>query len=860
MTTSSVGDLPNDPLDATLGGHQSPRDSKPQTGAGKNALDNEDNRKLLRQFEEWYEVERIRQAPNRYQQAIDDDFYDGLQWSDEDAQELALRGQAPLVYNKIQPAVKWLTGTEKRTRIDWKILPRKNAGVNEAENKTKYMKYLQDVNKSAYARSRGFEDEVKTGVGWLECGIRGDPTMEPIYDRNESWRNIIYDSQSIEYDLSDARYLFRQKWTDEDIALLLFPKRATQIRAASVYSDFADAQDNEEWYLGQILQERAADGSVLNRRTYVDTSSSLFNRRARVKLIEVWYRRPTNVSYIHGPNTPHHNAVFDPDHPEHAKALTNGAISLYERLAMRMWCAVFIRGTLLQNMISPYDHHDFPFTPLWGNRRGRDRAPYGLIRVARDPQEDFNKRMSKALHSLSSRRVIMDFDATMDVDDVREEAARPDSVFMIKKGSKFELETDLEIGEHHLKYANLDEKAIQDVGGVTDELMGHKTNAVSGKAIEARQDQGSTVTTDYFDNYRLGYQLHGQKILSLMKQYVTEEKEIRVLGSKRPEDFVTINKQMPDGTILNDITQTEADFIVSETDYRATQRQAMFESMQAMVGEIAKVNPQWAMMIYDDVLEFSDIPGTEAIVATIRQMTGKPDPDKRLTPAEKQAAEQKAQQQAQEQAQQQALVQAAAQGNVAKIQAQVTEITARAAKLNAEAQAVAGGGADDGGLAASYNDQVQKLHDDTQGVIEQLSKQILVLERQVTEADQRALNHQQQWGERLTAARLASDTTLRKTVLDNLTKERIASAADRTLEDTGKVDRQIQGLKEQLDSLSHMQGELAKIKLDKPGAVQKVENDPFGKMGKRLDQHEKGIAKATETAKKALAKPTAKKK
>jgi hypothetical protein len=793
-------------------------------------LDSEESRKVLRQLEEWLETEKIRQAPNRYQMALDDDFYDGLQFSDEDAQLLRDRGQAPLVYNKIQPAVKWVTGTEKRTRFNYKVFPRSDGDIDEAANKTKVMAYIDDVNKSAFSRSRGFESAARVGIGWLECGIRGDPTMEPIYDRMESWRNVIYDSQGTELDCSDWRYQYRHKWVDLDIAQALFPKYKETLKSTSVYSDYADHHEDEEWYLGQILQERSADGTVLNRNTFIDTSSSLFNRRARVRLNEAWFRRPVPIKYIQDPTGERQDQRFDQLDEQGRQLLSTGVISTYSRMGMQMWCAIFVRGQLLQLMPSPYRHNDFPFTPIWANRRGRDNAPYGMVRVTRDPQESFNKRMSKALFAMSTRRVVMDVGAVADIDVLREEAARPDGIIEKNHGADFDMATDMQVAEEHLKYAMLDEKSIQDLSGVTDDLMGRKSNAISGKAIEARQDQGSTVTTDLFDNYRLAIQLHGQKKLSLIRQYMTVEQQIRVIGEKKGTDFITINQAMPDGSIKNDMAQAEADFVIDETDYRTTQRQAMFETLMEMVVELGKVNPQFAMNLVDDVLEFSDVPGKDHIIATIRAMTGKPDPNKRLTDEEKQAIAQKqAEEQAMKEEQQRLVLEGA--------RAKVEELQARANKLNAEAENIGAG--DDGELAASYNQKLQQLHDDTTSVIDNLRKQLIEAERQITTADMRALDHSH-------TAQLASTTTIAKTLLDNASKERIASAADRTAEATSKQLRAIDGLNEQLQALSQMTKGLERKKLDKPVTPKA---DPFQKLHERVDSTDEKVNKVAEDVK-----------
>src|SRR5882672_88385 len=65
-----------------------------------NELDNPKNEKIFTRVKTWFEQERERQADNRYQQSIDNDYYDQGQWRHEEALELMDRGQAPLVYNE----------------------------------------------------------------------------------------------------------------------------------------------------------------------------------------------------------------------------------------------------------------------------------------------------------------------------------------------------------------------------------------------------------------------------------------------------------------------------------------------------------------------------------------------------------------------------------------------------------------------------------------------------------------------------------------------------------------------------------------------------------------------------------------
>jgi hypothetical protein len=164
---------------------------------------------------------------------------------------------------------------------------------------------------------------------------------------------------------------------------------------------------------------------------------------------------------------------------------------------------------------------------------------------------------------------------------------------------------------------------VQQVGGVTDENMGRTTNATSGKAITARQDQGGLVTAEPLDNLSFARRIHGQKMLSLMEQFLTEEKQFRITNSRGVPQHVTINDGLPE----NDICRTKADFIITEQAWTATARQAQFDATVEMIKAVAPVAPQFALLIMDLLIDQSDMPNRDEIVKRIRQETGQKDPD-----------------------------------------------------------------------------------------------------------------------------------------------------------------------------------------------------------------------------------------
>lgn len=604
-------------------------------------LESPDMVALHRRLVEWYDQESLRQAANRYQMALDCDYYDGMQWSEEDAQTLLERNQAPLVYNEIKPTIDWIIGTERRTRINYKVYGREKNDSDSAEQKTQLLKYLDDVNRTPFSRSQAFSETVKAGLSWLEVGLCGDPDEELIFKRHESWQNVLYDSNDKTLDLKEARYLFRSRTLDADIAEAYFPDRRDVVRRSAMdgLNLIEDDQDSP-WYLGTRVSDPTRDygsPSQVGRFSPIDLSTFTFSRRSLVKAHECWYRVPVLRRRFGSGKL--RGEVFSKSNPEHIQALRNG-VSLFERLDMMMRIAIFTKAGLLWEGPSPFKHQRFPFIPLWCYRRMRDNAPYGAIRQQRDPQDDLNKRASKALWILSSNQVEMEEGAVPqeNIEQLREEVARPDGIISGKKGYRLDVKRDNALAQEQLLLMDRDARHIRNVGGVTEENLGKTTNAMAGVAIDKRQEQGSVVTAEIFDNLRLAVQIEGELTLALIEQFYTEQKVIRIVGERGAAKFHTINDVDPDtGEILNPITASKADFQVDEVDFKSSLRQAMLDSMFEIVGRLAQVNPEVALKLLDLVVDLADVPNRDAMVARIRKINGERDPDTEMTPEEEAA-------------------------------------------------------------------------------------------------------------------------------------------------------------------------------------------------------------------------------
>lgn len=629
----------------------------------------EQTERRFRTVESWFAQERDAQAENRFKMARCQDFVDGEQWTQEEKDELEGRGQPAMVFNLVGTTIRWITGTEKRTRVDYSVVGRGKEDSDSAENKTALLKYLNDANRGGYHRSRAFEDTCGAGIGWLEVGIRGDQGEEPLFERYESWRNVWHDRMSVEPDMRDGRYIFRAKWVDLDTAKVYFPEHADALELA--------AEDHENYYADD---EFGIDSVENNQQTAVSSAAAgnASGMRQRVRLVECWYKEAQSCQVMKGPG-PYNRAVFNADDPLMARHSESEEAELVPAIRQVMRIMIFVSGRenaagqMLHDGKSPYWHNRFPLIPIWGYRRKRNNLPYGPVENLIDPQVDLNKRRSKAIFILSTNQVVMDKGAVDDVNILAEEVARPDGIIEKNPGKELRIEKDKQLAQQHVNLMDQDAKFIQMVGGVTDENLGRQTNAISKVAIETRQDQGTTVTADLFDNLRLAMQLAGELKLSLLEQYYDEEKVVRIIGERGKVEFKTMNAD-PGSSIV----ATQADFIVDEQAFNKSERRARTEQL---FSTIAKLPPEIGIKLLDVAYDMSDEPQREELVARIRQINGMQDNDHEPTPEEIQAMEEEKQAQMAAKAQEDR----GREASVKMMEGKAAEATAKGAKAQVEA-------------------------------------------------------------------------------------------------------------------------------------------------------------------------------
>jgi hypothetical protein len=576
----------------------------------------------------WFVGEVYRQANNRAQMAKDERYYDMHQVSDEMRRAVEARGHTVVQWDMITPQIDWLLGTERRMRIDAKIMPRRTLDQEstiDAENKTNLLKWIDDTNKTGYQRSAAWDDAMKAGMGWLEVFAMKEKDGWTVGKQAIPWKLCYHDSLNLEKTgRQQQRFFFRIKPVDLDIALAHFPKKRVEILRCAANAD--QLQSLQTWMSipGQMLDLESVLGRVDSDPTTA-MPLDLFNIRQRVLLVEAWSLEP-----------------FTDD----------SSISLDDPVRLRPHVTIMTEFDIIAESWSPYKHDRIPFVPYWGYADKTTGLPYSPIRRQRDRQDALNRAMSRALHDISVDQLHIESgaidEAKMNISELRDELDDPSGIAIFKndalQSGRVKVVKHTESAEAHMNFSQHLIASMQLSASVNRESTGGGLPGTSGAALGKREDQSNIQNAELFDGLILAHTDEGELTLSVAEQFMSGPMVIPTKDPRGVPQPMALNQWNPDtGTYDNDICRLEARYVITEQPWRASLGQAQFESLMLVLKDMAGAAPQVVLALLDTVFEYADIPNKQQIVERIRSVTGQQAPDQRPTPEQVQMAQRKAQ-------------------------------------------------------------------------------------------------------------------------------------------------------------------------------------------------------------------------
>lgn len=571
------------------------------------------------------------------------DYYDGLQLTSSERAELRRRGQPEIIINRIKRKIDYLLGHERATRTDPKAYPRTQQHEGAAEAATDALRYVCDAERFDVKRSAVWENLLIEGFGAVEVGaaVGANDEVSPTIT-HVPWDRCFFDPHSRRPDFSDARYLGIVLWMDEEEAAEKWPD------AAGLLSEMIDTSSLSDTY-----DDRPKDGLWADRR------------RRRVRVVQMYYLRKATW---------------------HLCFFTKG-------------------GMLRAPEAVPYlDENGQPECPLIIQSAyiDRDNDRYGVIREMVGPQDEINKRRSKALHLISVRQTLGEQGAVSDVAGMKREMARPDGHVEVAPGMRFEQLNTADMAAAQFQLLQ-EAKSEIDLIGPNAAMTGKDDKAPSGRAILASQQGGTIELGPLSDALRQWQWRVYVQLWNRIKQYWTAERWIRVTDDEEKLKWVGLNEPITLRKQLEQDPAKQAQIQQLRAQVEQTQPHMLpqFDAdLAAHLDQVVEVKNEVAEMNVD--ISLMDAPDTVSLMAEqfdqLAQLAGSmpglipPDAlieasalrsDKKKTLLERMKGggnDPAAQQQAQAQAQMQQL-------QMAELQAKVELLQAQAQKASADAQA-----------------------------------------------------------------------------------------------------------------------------------------------------------------------------
>ena len=565
------------------------------------------------------------------QQAQEDaEFRLGRQWTQQQEKTLLERGQAPLVVNRIHPAVEAAKALLTSGKPQFRVSPREDSDNKVAQVFNGLLEYMWYISDGTQALRNCIDDYYTMGMGAMMCYI--DPLKD--YGRGEVCIHDI-DPLDVYIDPNSRDRLA------EDAENIIVSRMFTKEQARQMYPQYEDAIKNaqSDLHTDRPTTQRVDDKGIVfpeDTATKTDINFGESNEYVRgyERYYKVWVKRyhvKNNVEnreevfleeemeeylsrpavkingqpitdakkaegiisqlmaqYEQGLAQAEQEGTDAPPMPNieeitHADLINEGLIETVSVPVQRVKQCVIMGDKYLYSRVLPMEHYP---VVVFMNIHTRTPYPVSDVRMVKDMQEYINKTRSLIIaHATTSTNTkILIPSGSVDMQDFEQRWAQPGVA----------IEVDMDSGAPqpvqptplpNTLYQN-EQVAKQDI----DHALG-LYELMQGNAQAAPQTYKATISLDEFGQRKIKSKLQdietglvrlAKVAIPLMQQLYQAEKVIRIVQPNNSLSEVAINKKLYDDktgevSVINDISRGSFDVVVVTGSTLPTNRYAQLE-------------------------------------------------------------------------------------------------------------------------------------------------------------------------------------------------------------------------------------------------------------------------------------------
>lgn len=535
----------------------------------------------------------------------------GLQWSDDDREELEATGRRAIEFNEIADAINTALGNHIQNRMDIGFRPRSgDADADKATTLSKVAMQVADNNDfrhketeicgDGFIQQRGYWDMRVDYNDNLTGEIRMD-VLDPL--------DVIPDPDGKSYDPDDWKDVIITRWMSVDQIEQLYGRKKRKQVLETIEPEGDDDFGEDEF--DGVRRAKFGMLDAIGADWVPDKDTDGWESTAMVRVIDRqhWKLVSTLVALYPSGDI---RIIEDASESKIQAALNAGAMTFRRPMKRVRWTVSTYGEVLLHDGWSPFEHFTVvPFFPFF--RRGQTR---GLIDNAIGPQEMLNKSLSQFLHIINTTAnsgwLIEENSLTnMSTDDLDENGASTGLVLEYAKGStRPEKIEPNQVPTGIDRLVQLGSQKIRTVTGISDAMRGQAPAGQSGRAIQSLQFGSQLSLAVPLDNLARTRHMVAKRMLKMIQGFMDMPQVLRIAkrgadGSETTEEL-PINMEMEDGSVLNDLTIGEYDVVVTEQPSQVTFENSQYEQAMAMRKEGIMI-PEHVVLRYSNLADKTEI-------------------------------------------------------------------------------------------------------------------------------------------------------------------------------------------------------------------------------------------------------------
>lgn len=508
----------------------------------------------------------------------DFEFKAGRQWSDDDLQTLEQLKRPAVTFDRINPQIDAITGSERTNRQQVRFLPRtvdtqsQAPGANDGFVSETYTVVSDAIRQNSDAEdeeSDAFEDAIVSGMGWTETWIdfEDEPEGKIKIDRVPPLE-MYWDRDAVKRNLADATRVYRIKTMLRDEVKEIWPKA----RLMGTANDFFDAQSiTQEPHDADAADEYRTDqAGRVPSKDEINVVQFQWCEREPFFLVE------NQVGEVEELSTDEFRAL-------ESDGLTSDLLAV--RRTRKTYHQAFIAGkTVLErgplHPDSKFHIPGFTLKCITGKRDQNKKQWFGLVRAMKDPQRWANKyfsSMQEIFANSGKGGLIAEKGAFDNTRKAEEDWSKSGSILFVNNGALSGQKPRITERNNPGIPAAADRlhaiavNAIREVSGINLEVLGLSQVTQSPGTEQSRVRQSLTTLATLFDSLRRYRKEHGRILLHMINVYVDEGTIFRIAGEDK---FVQFQK---DPNII------KYDIIVDQSPTSPNMKMEVWNSLQPVL-------------------------------------------------------------------------------------------------------------------------------------------------------------------------------------------------------------------------------------------------------------------------------------